>query len=227
LTNRPYVLLSAAMSVDGYLDDTSAERLLLSDAADFDRVDELRAQSDAILVGAETIRRDNPRLRVRDVDRRAARVARGLPVQPLRVTVTAKGGLDPSARFFTLDDGPAPVVYGASGARRAGSGQFVDAGEPLDLARVLADLADRGVGRLLVEGGGQVHTQFLAGGFADELHLAVAPLFVGAAGSARFVGPAVFPHGPGNRMRLAGVEAVGDMAVLRYLLRGLGGPGRD
>ncbi len=56
----PYVLLSAAVSLDGYLDDTGSERLLLSSPADFDRVDEVRASVDAILVGAGTIRADNP-----------------------------------------------------------------------------------------------------------------------------------------------------------------------
>ena len=62
MTSRPYVLLSCAMSVDGYIDDTNPQRLLLSNKADFDRVDQVRAESDAILIGATTLRRDNPRL---------------------------------------------------------------------------------------------------------------------------------------------------------------------
>ncbi|WP_342215762.1 RibD family protein, partial [Nocardia farcinica] len=61
MSGRPYVLLSAAMSLDGHLDDVGPERLRLSDAADFDRVDRVRAESDAILVGAQTLRRDDPR----------------------------------------------------------------------------------------------------------------------------------------------------------------------
>ncbi|SNQ49790.1 2,5-diamino-6-ribosylamino-4(3H)-pyrimidinone 5'-phosphate reductase (fragment) [Frankia canadensis] len=65
MTDRPYVLLSCAMSVDGYIDDATSARLLLSNDEDFDRVDEARASCDALLVGAETIRRDNPRLLVR------------------------------------------------------------------------------------------------------------------------------------------------------------------
>jgi 5-amino-6-(5-phosphoribosylamino)uracil reductase len=73
----------------------------------------------------------------------------------------------------------------------------------------------------MVEGGGTVHTQFLAAGLADEIQLAVAPFFVGDSGAPRFVNPAVFPDGPGRRMTLASVQAVGDVAVLRYL------PGRQ
>jgi len=61
------------MSLDGYLDDASSDRLILSSAADLDRVDELRAGSDAILIGAGTIRADNPRLLLRSPARREAR----------------------------------------------------------------------------------------------------------------------------------------------------------
>src|SRR6185437_5041401 len=96
---RPYVLLSCAMSVDGFIDDTTGERLLLSNEADFDRVDAERSKCDAILIGAETLRRDNPRLLVNSPDRRAAREARGLPPYPLKVTMTQSGNLDPDLKF--------------------------------------------------------------------------------------------------------------------------------
>ena len=100
MTERPYVLLSAAMSADGYIDDASSTRLVLSDEADLDRVDELRAGSDAILVGAQTIRADNPRLLVRSPARRQHRLELGLVASPRRVTITGSGLLDPTARFF-------------------------------------------------------------------------------------------------------------------------------
>ena len=74
VTERPYVLLSCAMSVDGCLDSAGPGRLVLSGAADLDRVDGERARaSDAIMVGAATIRRDDPRLLIRSRARRAAR----------------------------------------------------------------------------------------------------------------------------------------------------------
>jgi len=82
--SRPYVLLSCATSADGYLDDATSQRLILSGPADLDRVDELRAGCDAILVGARTVRTDNPRLLIRDPRRSARRAARGLPAHPAR-----------------------------------------------------------------------------------------------------------------------------------------------
>ncbi len=97
---RPYVLLSVATSIDGSIDDTSGRRLLLSNQDDFDRVDEVRARVDAILVGANTIRRDNPRLLVRSAQRQDERTRRGLPAHPVKVTLTTSGDLDPSAELF-------------------------------------------------------------------------------------------------------------------------------
>ena len=73
MTGRPYVVLSCAMSLDGCLDGTGEDRLVLSGQADLDRVDAERAAADAILVGAGTIRRDDPRLLVRSARRQAGR----------------------------------------------------------------------------------------------------------------------------------------------------------
>ena len=179
---RPYVLLSCATSADGYLDDASPERLILSGPADLDRVDEVRAGCDAILVGAQTVRSDNPRLLIRDPRRSARRAARGLPAHPARVTLTATGDLDPAARFFA--PGALRLVYCATPALRPAakikdSAVLIDAGDPVSVGFMLEDLAERGVARLLVEGGARVLGDFLAAGRADELNLAVAPFFLG------------------------------------------------
>ena len=123
MTQRPYVLLSVAMSVDGCIDDATGDRLILSNEADLDRVDEVRAGSDAILVGAGTIRRDNPALLVRSKFRRNRRIAGGLPPSPARVTLTVSGDLDASARFFTAGEG-ARLVYVPAGERDRVTGRI-------------------------------------------------------------------------------------------------------
>jgi 5-amino-6-(5-phosphoribosylamino)uracil reductase len=227
VADRPYVLLSAAMSVDGYLDDTGPDRLVLSNAADFDRVDGQRALADAVLVGATTIRRDNPRLLVRSPARRSARQDRGLPVSPAKVTLTGSGNLDPEASFFTAGGAEvAKLVYcaspaaGAAGDRlsMAPATSIIDAGSPLDLVTVLTDLRARGIRRLMVEGGQNILTQFLAAGLADELQLVIAPFFVGDADAPRFAGAAAFPWDAGHRMTLAESRQIDDVVLLRYLL---------
>jgi riboflavin-specific deaminase-like protein len=209
------------MSLDGYIDDTSPDRLLLSNAADFDRVDEVRAQSDAILIGATTLRRDNPRLLVNSAERRAAREARGAPAYPLKVTVTSRGDLDPALKFW--HHGDAKVVYCPDSAveqlqeRLGDLADVVGLGERVDFHSMLADLSRRGVHRLMVEGGSTIHTQFLTAGLVDELHLAVAPFFVGDPNAPRFVNGGTFPFDSAHRMVLAEARAIGDIALLRYL----------
>ncbi|MET7920916.1 dihydrofolate reductase family protein [Streptomyces avermitilis] len=215
---HPYVLLSAAVSLDGFLDDTGPDRLLLSGPADFDRVDEVRAASDAILVGAGTLRTDNPRLLVNSAERRAARVAEGLPEYPLKVTVTASGDLDPDAQFWHT--GGEKAVYttdkGAERLRELGiAADVVAVGAELEWRAVLDHLGRvKGVRRLMVEGGGRVHTQLLQQGLADELQLAVAPLFVGQAQAPRMFGPGGYPPG---RLRLVETRPVGDVVLMRYV----------
>jgi 5-amino-6-(5-phosphoribosylamino)uracil reductase len=225
---RPYVILSCATSADGYLDDASPRRLILSGPADLDRVDEVRAGCDAILVGAGTVRKDDPRLQVRDPRRRARRVARGLPEYPARVTLTATGDLDPGARFFA--PGALRLVYCATPAvslARARLGEaavVIDAGAPVSVDVVLSDLAERSVVRLLVEGGARVLGQFLGREVSDELHLAVAPFLVAQPGAPRLdLDLPANPHCPASPMTLAEVRRLDGMVLHRYLL-GPGGP---
>ncbi|MFF9406229.1 dihydrofolate reductase family protein [Streptomyces anandii] len=214
---HPYVLLSAAVSLDGYLDDTGPERLLLSSRADFERVDEVRASVDAILVGAGTLRADNPRLLVNSPGRRAARVAAGKPEYPLKVTVSASGELDPDAVFWHT--GGDKAVYttdaGARRLREAGiAAEIVSLGAALDWARLLEHLHDvLGVRRLMVEGGGTVHTQLLQQRLADEVQLVLAPLFVGDAKAPRLFGPGEYQ---GGRLRLVETRVIEDVVLMRY-----------
>ncbi len=224
MADRPYTLLSCSMSLDGYLGGATEQRLMLSNDADFDRIDEVRAGCDAILVGAATVRKDNPRLLVRDAPRRRARAAAGLPMSPAKVTVTARGDLDPHGNFFTAGESE-KLVYCSTEAVTSTRGRLgpvatvIDAGRsPRRLHRVGEDLHARGVRRLMVEGGGTVHTQFLTGGLADELQLVVAPFFVGDSRARRFVDDGRFPWCPDHRARLVETRAIGDVVLLRYAL---------
>jgi 5-amino-6-(5-phosphoribosylamino)uracil reductase len=223
MRERPYTLVSCALSIDGYLASAAARRLALSNDADFDRVDAVRASCDAILVGAATVRNDNPRLLVRSNARREERKARGLAPSPIKVTVTGRVALDPRADFFATGETEKLVycksermVYARS--RLGPVATVLDGGQTVDMRRISEDLGGRGVDRLMVEGGGQVHTQFLAGNLADELQLVVAPFFVGDSRAPRFVRDGRFPWNPDRRATLSEVRQIGDVVLLRYAL---------
>ena len=150
--------------------------------------------------------------------------------------MTASGNLNPSAQFFAPPDGAGravsppgvrPLVYCASPAAPAARARLgkraevIDAGQPLSLSFMLADLAERSGPRVLLEGGAVLLREFLTAGLADELQLAVAPFFVGDALAPAFALPGRYPDGPGQPMTLAGVQRLGGVVALRYLL----GPG--
>lgn len=223
MADRPYTLLSCAVSLDGYLDSPAVPRMALSCAADFERVDAVRAGSDAILVGAATIRNDDPRLVVRSPRLRQERIARGLSSSPTKITITASGRLDPQGRFFTAGTAD-KIVYGSDDVadglrtRLAGRAMVVGIQPPIRMLEISADLAARGVHRLMVEGGGDIHTQFLTAGLADELQLVIAPVFVGDSRAHRFTLDGTFPWNPDRRAKLADVRWIGDVALLRYAL---------
>jgi 5-amino-6-(5-phosphoribosylamino)uracil reductase len=222
-TDRPYVLLSCVMSMDGCIDDTTDRRLVLSDEEDLDRVDAVRATCDAIMVGANTIRKDDPRLLLRSPERVRARMTRRLPPNPAKITLTATGNLDPNARFFT--DGSADrLVFTPTNAHSAvaerldGIATILPSGDPLDLSVLLGVLTGRGITRLMVEGGTSLVTAFLAEGLADELHLVVAPFLVGDPGAPRLVGATGPVHGPEHPARLIETRRIGEQVLLRYAL---------
>ena len=122
-----------------------------------------------------------------------------------------------------MGDGP-KLVYCASDTVEMALEQLspvatvIDGGRPVELRRVSEDLHTRGVRRLMVEGGGEVHTQFLTEGLADELQLVVAPIFVGHPEATRFVGAGRFPFSGKRRARLVESRPIGDVVLLRYAL---------
>jgi len=223
MAERPYTLLSCSMSLDGYLDGASDERVILSNQADLDRVDEVRAGCDAILVGAATVRNDNPRLVVRSRALVEERARRGLTPTPVKVTVTERAKLDPCAAFFAVGD-TEKLVYCSSDTLDAARTAFapvatvVDGGRSVTMRSLSEDLYARGVRRLMVEGGGAVLTQFLTAGLADELHLVVAPFFIGDSQAPRFVRDGRFPWDPDRRATLVEARPVEDVVLLRYAL---------
>lgn len=190
---RPLVTLKAALSVDGQLSAARGRSRWISSDAARRFAHRLRLRADAVLVGAGTVRRDDPRLTVRLPGvRNAAR----------RVVLSARLDLDPEARVFTTEgDGPPTLVYtteelsGKGAARLARRAEVVVVGRRgagLDLRAVLQNLAERQVQSLLVEGGGTTFAAFLAAGLADALALFQSPKLIGTGGATPFLdGPAV------------------------------------
>ena len=181
------VTLSFATTADGFLDDASSKRLMISTPEDWAAVGRLRADCDAILVGAETLRRDDPALLLRDESVRRRRQAIGLRPDATKVTLTASGRLDPSLRFFTEGDADRFVFSTHDLPALHDRAAVIAPEEPLTARLIVTELEKRGIGHLLVEGGAHILQLFLAEGMADTVRAAVNPsLTLGEAGYARF-----------------------------------------
>ena len=208
------VTLSFATTADGYLDDNSPERLMISTPGDWEAVMRLRAAHDAILVGAETLRRDNPALLLCDPAVRELRRTRGVRPDLAKVTVTRSGGLSPAMRFFTEGDADRYVFSQTEITELKDIAEVISTDGSITAGYIVTELEKRGVESLLVEGGARILGMFLAEGMADEVRRAVNPqLTLGPErGEARFV----FTPPPGAACRC---EEVDGMEVTTCTLR--------
>ena len=169
------ITLSFATTADGYLDDSTDRRLMISTPEDWEAVLRLRAECDAILVGAETLRRDNPALLLRDPEVRARRAAAGLRPDLTKVTLTRSGRLDPALRFFTEGDADRYVFSEKEIPAVENLATVISSEGPITPAFVVTELERRGIRHLLVEGGAQILRMFLDAGLVDTVRRAVNP----------------------------------------------------
>jgi len=220
---RPFVYLNMAMTVDGKITSAMREYPRLTSRHDRDTMDRLRAEADAILVGARTIRDDNPTLHVRSTAMQAHRRSLGKPDSLLKVVVSASLELDLSSHFFddasgaerivaTIDDAPSERLSALESRTeiwRLGR-------ERVDLRELLSRLAGRGVERLLVEGGGELNWALVRDDLVDELNVTIAPALLGGRDAPTLLQGEGLEMADRRRLRLSDVRREGDELYCRY-----------
>ncbi len=222
MDKKPFVIIKCAVSLDGYLDDLSNERLILSNKEDFDKVDVIRAECDAIFVGAETIRKDNPKLLVRSEKRKKQRLEKGFSESPIKVTITSSGNLSSEYNFFKMGN-VNRIVFCNKNKTKNLKKKLSDVAEIVEcpsfatnLQFMLDYLYQKGIRKLLIEGGSRIITSFIENNLVDELQVSIAPFFVGEKKAPQFMKAGVFKYNKNSRMILKGVEKIGDVAMLTY-----------
>ena len=179
------VVVNAAMSADGKLSSRERTQVEISGPGDFDRVDQLRADSDAVMVGVGTVVADDPSLTVDSEDRRAEREARGERPNPARVVAdsrirTPPGAtvLDDAAHTYLMVSEVAPTDF-VEEMEEAGATVIATGEDRVDLVTALGKLEAEGIDQLMVEGGGELIFSLLADGLVDELSVFVGPTLIG------------------------------------------------
>ncbi len=200
-TGLPWVIAKVAQSLDGRITRPAGESQWLSNSRSVRLAHALRATADAILVGAETVRRDNPRLTVRTG-------STGTGTQPWRVVVTRSGRLPAEANLLVDEYRDRTLIY-----------------QGIPWPDVLRALGAKGVTRLLVEGGGDVLGQLNDLHLIDELWCFVTPLLTGG-NKPSFGGAGVESMGDASRLQHIRYKRIGnDILVTGHILRREGGSG--
>lgn len=213
---RPYVILNSAMTLDGKIASKTGDSRISSEA-DLKRVHLLRSKVDAIIVGIETVIKDDPLLTIR--------LAKGR--NPLRVVVDSKARIPLNSNLLrSLKSGPVAIAISSSSASKSRIRNLRSFGckilrcgtsREVDLSLMLYGLIRMGVRKTLLEGGGILNAAMLTGGFVDEVIVAVAPIIIGGDKSTTLVeGKGVDKIRDGIKLKLRGVRKIRSELVLSY-----------
>jgi len=227
---RPFVTINTAMTVDGKIDTVERQGAVISSPSDWERVDRLRAESDAVMVGGHTLLGDDPRLTVKSPSLRDERRARGMDENPIKVGIISKiddpqagPTLHEAARFIT--SGPARrIIFTTEQTDPAQIARlraldvevYIMGDHRVDLDAALRHLYQLGVRRLLVEGGSTLNAELLARRLVDEVYLYLAPLIFGGTTAPTLAGGDGLKRAEAIPLRLLDLEKIDDNAILLH-----------
>ena len=218
---RPFVFINSAMSADGKISSFERSQVRISGKADLARVDLLRAESDAIMVGVGTVLADDPGLRVKSSELRKARREKSWPEDPLRIIADSRARTPPSARVL----GPGCIVAVTGSApedrldRLSSKCEIIVCGqERVDLKELFSRLFERGIRRIMVEGGATLNWSLLKLGLVDELYVYMGAMLIGGENAPTLVdGQGFKEHFP--RLTLSSVRRLDEGVLLKWKLQ--------
>lgn len=209
------------------MDTVERKGASISSTQDRARVDELRAGSDAVMVGGHTLLDDDPKLTVKSEVLREERVSRGLPPNPIKVGVITRARLRPDSNFLNIGEARRVIFTTrqtsnaqADLLREQGVEVFIHSTPRVDLVQALTTLTQLGVNRLMVEGGSTLNYELLHLGLVDELTMYIAPMIVGGASAPTAAAGAGLVRSAAIPLRLIKTELHDDGGlVIHYSLR--------
>ncbi|TGC11088.1 2,5-diamino-6-(ribosylamino)-4(3H)-pyrimidinone 5'-phosphate reductase [Methanolobus halotolerans] len=219
---RPFVFINSAMSADGKISTKERKQVKISGSFDFDRVDALRAGSDAVMVGIGTVIADDPSLTVKSEKRQIERKQAGLEENPVRVVVDSNAKIPLDADIFKKGEGRRIVIVSGSASSEKlrqleDVATIIIAGEDkVDLAAAMEELRKTGINRLMVEGGATLNWGMLSNGLVDEVYTFIGNLIIGGNTSPTFVDGEGFTEKEIMRLDLFEAEGMEEGILLKW-----------
>ncbi len=219
---RPFVFINAAMSADGKISTKERRQVRISGDVDFDRMDQLRCQADAIMVGIGTVLADDPSLTVKSVQRRQSRKDSGLDEDPLRIIIDSKARTPLDADIFKKGNGKHMVVVSKAApgdrieALRKQTGVFVCGEEQVDLEQFMSHLYSRGIRKVMLEGGASLNWGMLTSGLVDEVYTFIGALIIGGVGAPTLVDGDGCTKNDLLSLKLISAESMEDGVLLKW-----------
>jgi 2,5-diamino-6-(ribosylamino)-4(3H)-pyrimidinone 5'-phosphate reductase len=224
--NRPYTFINVAMTADGKIDTFERKGAAISSKQDKQRVDELRASADGILVGGKTLLDEQPKLTVKSEALREDRIKRGLSPNPIKVGVVSEADIPLDSDFIKTGE-TRVVIFTTSRTSKSqidilrahGVEIFVDDAPRVDLNKMMFALKKIGVDHLMVEGGGTMNFELIRLGLVDEIMLYIAPMIFGGGSAPTLADGLGLVRSAAVALKLAHVETHEDGGILiRYKL---------
>ncbi len=220
---RPYILLNYAMSLDGKISTEHRDAVGFTSRSDRKLMDEIRADVDAVLIGAGTLRAEDPPVRVQAARLREARTSAGKSPHPIAIVLSRSMRLPPLEGRFWKDEAVERIIATTEQARDErilpfrGKAEIIRTGRrSVDVGELCRLLSDRGIRRLLVEGGGAVNMTFWHAGLVDEIYLTLCPVVIGGRKAPTAADGKGFQAGCFPQLKLVESRAADQELFLRY-----------
>jgi len=221
--DRPFIFINVAMTADGKIDTVQRKGATISSQRDKNRVDQVRAEADAVMVGGRTLLDEDPKLTVKSEALREERVKRGLTPNPIKVGIVSEIR-DESLSKFLHEGGARIVIFTTSrtskdnlvSLRSQNVEVFVHEGGRVDLKQAMQTLKKIGIERLMVEGGATLNFEMVKLGLVDEISMYVAPMIFGGEDAPTMAAGSGFERSAAVPLKLIKVEQWEDGGLVLF-----------
>jgi 2,5-diamino-6-(ribosylamino)-4(3H)-pyrimidinone 5'-phosphate reductase len=219
---RPFVFINSAMSADGKISTKERKQVRISGQVDFERMDKLRAGSDAVMVGIGTVLADDPSLTVKSSELREERTKAGKDENPARIIVDSKARTPVDADIFKKGKGKRIIIVSESAPEdkvtflKEQATIIVAGKEKADLKKAMSEIKAQGIERLMVEGGATLNWGMVSSGLVDEIYTFVGNLIIGGKAAPTFTDGEGFTEKEIQKLKLIDAEKMEEGVLLKW-----------